>query len=86
MADETPVQVSKDMKIGDLLALDPTVAPVFMNIGMFCVGCPASQGETIEEAAIVHGLDPDDLIEEINRYLATHEYGFDASGMNPMGM
>ena len=85
MADEQPLQVSKDVKIGELLMLDPTVAPIFMNIGMFCVGCPASQGETIEEAAFVHGLDPDDLLEEVNRYLKTHEYGFDIDNMNPFG-
>ena len=85
MENETPLQVSKDMRIDELLALDPTVAPIFMSIGMHCVGCPASQGETIEEAAIVHGLDPEDLIEEINRYLSTHEYGFDPTGMTPFG-
>ncbi len=59
-------KVTKDMQIGDLLQLAPEVAPVLLEVGMHCLGCPASQMETLEEAAMVHGLDADLLIEKIN--------------------
>ena len=59
-------RVTKDTMIGDLLQIDQNVAPLLLNIGMHCLGCPSSQMETIEEAAMVHGLDPDDLLVEIN--------------------
>ena len=58
-------RVTKDTMIGDLLQIDQNVAPLLLNIGMHCLGCPSSQMETIEEAAMVHGLDPDDLVVEI---------------------
>ena len=57
-------RVTKDTMIGDLLQIDQNVAPLLLNIGMHCLGCPSSQMETIEEAAMVHGLDPDDLVVE----------------------
>ncbi len=59
-------KVTKDMQIGDLLQLAPEVAPVLLEVGMHCLGCPASQMETLEEAAMVHGLDADLLVEKIN--------------------
>ena len=62
-------QVTKDTMIGDLLRIDMGVAPILMTIGMHCLGCPASQGETIEEAAMVHGIDPGSLVDEINNFL-----------------
>ena len=62
-------QVTKDTMIGELLRIDMGVAPILMNIGMHCLGCPASQGETIEEAAMVHGIDPGALVDEINNFL-----------------
>ena len=62
-------QVTKDMLIGQLLQLDPNMAGVLMASGMHCVGCPSSAGETLEEAAMVHGIDPDMLVEEIQNYL-----------------
>lgn len=61
--------VTKDMTIGELLNLNMNVAPILMEIGMHCLGCPASQGESIEEAAMVHGIDPDLLVEKINAFL-----------------
>ena len=64
------VKITKDMQIGDLLQVSPEVAPILMEVGMHCLGCPASQMETLEEAAMVHGLDPDLLTEKINAYLA----------------
>lgn len=58
-------EVSKDMTIGEILRTNPDVAPVLMNAGMHCLGCPSAQGETLEEAAMVHGLDIDNLMSEI---------------------
>ena len=62
-------KVTKDTMIGELLQIDSNIAPVLLNIGMHCLGCPSSQMETIEEAALVHGIDPDDLVEDINGFL-----------------
>ncbi len=64
-------KVDKNTMIGELLQIDENVAPILMNIGMHCLGCPASQMETIEEAAAVHGIDPDGLVDDINNYLAS---------------
>lgn len=63
-------QVTKDTKIGELLQLDKDVSPILFSIGMHCLGCPASQMETIAEAAMVHGVDADELIKAINDKLA----------------
>ena len=62
-------RVTKDTMIGDLLQIDQNVAPLLLNIGMHCLGCPSSQMETIAEAAMVHGIDPDHLVVEINTFL-----------------
>ena len=58
-------QVSKDMLIGELLRVDPNVAPILMRAGMHCLGCPSSQMESLEEAAMVHGIDIDELMKAI---------------------
>ena len=63
--------VNKSTMIGELLQIDENVAPILLNIGMHCLGCPASQMETIEQAAMVHGIDPDMLVDEINNFLAS---------------
>ena len=63
-------QVTKTTMIGELLQIDESITPVLLNIGMHCLGCPSSQMETIEEAAMVHGMDPDALVEQINDFLA----------------
>ena len=63
-------QISKDMTIGEILAVDETIAPVLMSLGMHCIGCPSAQGESLEEACMVHGIDADLLTEQINDYLA----------------
>ena len=63
------VQVTKDTMVGDLLRIDANVAPILFGIGMHWLGCPASQLETIEEAAYVHGIDPQALVNEINALL-----------------
>ncbi len=65
------MQVTKDMTIGEILRINIEVAPILMQMGMHCIGCPASQGETLEEAAMVHGMDPTVIENEINAFLAT---------------
>lgn len=63
-------QITRATKIGELLNVFPESAPILMEIGMHCLGCPSSQMETIEEAAMVHGIDPEALVKEINDFLA----------------
>ena len=63
------LRITKDTTIGELLKLSPDMAEVLTEMGMHCVGCPSSHGETIEEAAEVHGLDADDLVEDIKGFL-----------------
>lgn len=62
-------RVNKSTMIGELLQIDENVAPILLNIGMHCLGCPSSQMETIEQAAMVHGIDPDMLVDDINNFL-----------------
>ena len=62
-------KVTKDTMIGELLQIDANVAPLLLNIGMHCLGCPSSQMETIGEAAMVHGIDADDLVKDINDFI-----------------
>ncbi|MDR2044664.1 MAG: DUF1858 domain-containing protein [Clostridium sp.] len=62
---ENTRQVSKEMTIGDLLRSDPEAAEVLLEAGMHCLGCPSAQGESLEEAAMVHGIDIDALMEAI---------------------
>ena len=59
-------QVTKTTTIGELLTLDSSVAPILMAAGMHCLGCPASQMETLEEACDVHGIDVEDVLEKLN--------------------
>lgn len=59
-------QISKSTTIGELLQVYPDAAPILMEIGMHCLGCPSAQMESLEEAAMVHGIDADLLIEKIN--------------------
>ena len=62
--------VTKNSLIGDVLDFDLETAQFFMEIGMHCLGCPHSRGESIEEACAVHGTDADELVERINAFLA----------------
>ena len=62
--------ISKDMTIGELLRLDENIVPILMRAGMHCIGCPSAQGESLEEAAMVHGIDADVLAAQINDFLA----------------
>lgn len=62
--------IDKSMLIGQLLQVDESIAPILMRAGMHCLGCPASQGESLEEACMVHGIDCDVLVSQINEILA----------------
>ncbi len=62
--------VNKDMTIGELLQKDISVVPILMEAGMHCIGCPSSQGESLEDACFVHGIDVDPLVQKINYHLA----------------
>lgn len=57
--------VTKDMTIGEIIRTNPAVAPVLLQAGMHCLGCPSAQGETLEEATMVHGIDIDELMKAI---------------------
>jgi hybrid cluster-associated redox disulfide protein len=61
--------ITKDMTIADVLRQDRTTAPVFMRYGMYCLGCPVSTGESVAEAASVHGVDADELVQALNDHL-----------------
>lgn len=63
--------VTKESVIGDVLDYDIDTAQFFLEIGMHCLGCPASRGESIEEACMVHGTDADELVEKINKFLSS---------------
>ena len=62
--------ITKDTFIGDILNINPDVAPFFFEMGMHCLGCPAARSETVEQACEVHGVDCDELVEKINDFLA----------------
>ena len=64
-------QITKDTIIGDILDIDVTTAPYFFEIGMHCLGCPASRGETLEQACAVHGTNADELVKSINDFLSS---------------
>lgn len=63
------VNITKDMCIGDILKIDRGIGVILMQSGMHCVGCPSSSGETLEEASVVHGMDVNKLMSDINEYL-----------------
>lgn len=63
-------QITANTTIGELLIINEGIAPILMEIGMHCLGCPSAQGESIGEAAMVHGIDADLLVEKINAFLA----------------
>jgi hybrid cluster-associated redox disulfide protein len=62
--------VTKDMIIGEILQVDKGLIPILMNSGMHCLGCPSSQMESLEDACMVHGIDVEQLIKQMNDYLA----------------
>lgn len=66
-------KISKDMLISELIQVDIGIVPILMSAGMHCIGCPSAQGESLAEAAFVHGLDADELEATINEYLEKKE-------------
>ena len=64
------MKITKDTLIGDILDFDNSTAPIFMEMGMHCLGCPASRGESLEEACMVHGVSVDELLDKLNAHIA----------------
>ncbi len=62
--------ITKETTIGEVLRLHPQTVPIFLELGMHCLGCPSSAGESIEEAALVHGRDVESLVNELNEAVA----------------
>ena len=62
------IEIKRDTIIGDILDVAPQTAPIFLSIGMHCLGCPASRGESLEEACAVHGVDCDQLVNRLNEH------------------
>lgn len=67
------MKVTQDMLVGEIIRMDTGVIPILMNGGMHCVGCPSAQGESLHDACMVHGIDPDAMEAAINEYLAGKE-------------
>ena len=63
------MKVTSDMTIGELIRMDQNIVPILMGAGMHCIGCPSAQGESLAEAAMVHGIDGELLIAQINDFL-----------------
>ena len=66
-------KITKDMIIADILKINMGCIPILLNEGMHCIGCPASQGETLEEACMVHGLDVEPLVTKLNEFVQNVE-------------
>lgn len=64
------MKVTKDMTIAQVIQVDANIIPILMEAGMHCIGCPSAQGESLVEAAFVHGIDADELVDKINQFLA----------------
>lgn len=63
-------EITKDMKIGEILEKNMEIAPFFFEMGMHCLGCPSARNETVAQACLVHGVNADELIAKINAFLA----------------
>ncbi len=63
--------ITKDTLIGDILDLDPESAEFFFAMGMYCLGCPASRGETLGQACMVHGVDAEEMVQQLNKHLSS---------------
>lgn len=62
--------IDKSMIIGEVISIDKGLIPILMQSGMHCLGCPSSQMESLEDACMVHGIDADELVDQLNSYLA----------------
>ena len=67
------IQITKDTIIGDILDIAPQTAPIFLSIGMHCLGCPSSRNETVEQACAVHGVDCEPFLAQLNHFLEAYE-------------
>ena len=67
--DVTMAAITKDTIIGDILDIDRTTAPFFLEMGMHCLGCPSARGETLEQACLVHGVSVDELVAKLNAHI-----------------
>ena len=67
------VKITKETIIGSVLDVAPQAAPLFLAIGMHCLGCPSSRGETVEEACMVHGIDCDSFLAQLNKFIEALE-------------
>ena len=63
-------KITEDMIIGEILDLDPNTAPFFLEMGMHCLGCPSSRGESLADACAVHGVDAADMVAKLNNHFA----------------
>ena len=66
-------KISKDMTIGELIAMDTNIIGILMGAGMHCIGCPMAMAETIEQACAGHGVDADAIVEKINAFLSEND-------------
>ena len=66
-------KIEKTTIIGDVLDIAPQTAPLFQAIGMHCLGCPSARGETVEQACMVHGIDCDGFLAQVNRFIEATE-------------
>ena len=62
--------ITKEMTIGEVMKLNKGVAPIFMEYGMHCLGCPHATGESLEMAGATHGIDVDELVDKLNEFFA----------------
>lgn len=63
------MEITRETIIGDILDTNPSTAPFFLEMGMHCLGCPASRGESVEEACAVHGINADELVAKLNAHM-----------------
>lgn len=66
------IEITKETVIGDILDAAPDTAPFFLEMGMHCLGCPASRGESVADACAVHGVNADELVEKLKAHLAAN--------------
>ena len=66
------MEINRDMTVCEVLDMNGELAPFFLEMGMHCLGCPMSRGESVEQACEVHGVDADELIGRINEFLSAN--------------
>lgn len=76
------MQISKDMLIGELVQMNEAIPAMLMKAGMHCLGCPSAQGESLEEACMVHGIDCDPFLTQLNHFLEAYEASQEGEAQN----